>query len=346
MKRITSMLFICLLVLAAVFPAGATSAESAAPEALFDIDPDDIVEIRMDAGVSWQKVVAKGDPNADFYFQTISKKLNAFRYSEYSKYEGLLVGSSGMGIGISLQDGTKVGGNLHKGVVTITEAAGPSSNIYHSYQCDDPDYFNGDWIATIVYADLEGKPHPFEDIPEATEAWAGDAIAWAWENGVMGGASGWTCFVPSDRAGRQMMPITLHRMAGKPVANIKALPFEDVSEGDYYYDAVCWAYENGIISGANPTSFFVGLSFYNSREYAALMLYRYVLQQEKTLPADKKIAFSDIGGLSAESQTAIEALAGAGVFNGKEPGRFLPKDELTRAELAVMLQRLDQAVTK
>lgn len=37
----------------------------------------------------------------------------------------------------------------------------------------------------------------------------------------------------------------------KPVVN----PFVDVKEGDYFYDAVLWAVENGITNGTSATTF-------------------------------------------------------------------------------------------
>ena len=37
-------------------------------------------------------------------------------------------------------------------------------------------------------------------------------------------------------------------------------PFEDVLPKDYYYRAVCWAVENGVISGTSPTRFEPGRS--------------------------------------------------------------------------------------
>ena len=46
----------------------------------------------------------------------------------------------------------------------------------------------------------------------------------------------------------------LWRAAGKPAAS-GTNPFTDVKQGDYSYDAVLWAVENGITTGAAETSF-------------------------------------------------------------------------------------------
>lgn len=49
--------------------------------------------------------------------------------------------------------------------------------------------------------------------------------------------------------------ITLLLVSPLSQARAEGLPFVDVKAGSWYYDALCWAYENKYVSGVNPTHF-------------------------------------------------------------------------------------------
>lgn len=64
-------------------------------------------------------------------------------------------------------------------------------------------------------------------------------------------------------------------------------------------------------------------------------------QQQSPLPMkEHHVAIQDIEGLSQEVQDLIEQAYQLGVFVGDEQGKFLPDQSMTRAEAAVMLDRL------
>ena len=61
-------------------------------------------------------------------------------------------------------------------------------------------------------------------------------------------------------------------MENKPGYQTKAT-FEDVKSGDWYYDAINWAAENGIVEGYSADAF--GPNDPITREQMAAILYRY-----------------------------------------------------------------------
>lgn len=87
----------------------------------------------------------------------------------------------------------------------------------------------------------------FSDVHEGD--YYADAVAWAKESGVTGGTSAGT-FSPDRTVTRAEAVTFLWRAAGSPRPASGASPFADVTDsGAYYYDAVLWAYEQGIVGG-------------------------------------------------------------------------------------------------
>ena len=94
--------------------------------------------------------------------------------------------------------------------------------------------------------------NPFEDIPETS--WYTDAVLWAFENGITAGADD-THFNPGGVCNRAQVVTFLWKAAGSPAHTLAENPFEDIPETSWYTDAVLWAYENGVTSGADNTHF-------------------------------------------------------------------------------------------
>ena len=95
--------------------------------------------------------------------------------------------------------------------------------------------------------------NPFSDVPEGK--YYTKAVLWAVEKEITAGATP-TTFNPSGGCTREQAVTFLWRAMGKPTpAATTENPFTDVKEGKYYYEAVLWAYENGITSGATSTTF-------------------------------------------------------------------------------------------
>ena len=110
------------------------------------------------------------------------------------------------------------------------------------------------------------------------------------------------------------------------------LPFPDVAEGDWFYDAVVYAYENGLMDGVGGNRFAPNSE--TTRAQLVTILYRLAGQPE---PGGDS-GFSDV-----ETGTwytdAVAWAAENGIVNGVSDTEFAPGDDITREQLAVILYR-------
>ena len=112
-------------------------------------------------------------------------------------------------------------------------------------------------VVTFLWR-ANGEPEPtatessFTDVPEGK--YYTKAVLWAVEKEITAGATS-TTFNPKGACTREQVVTFLWRAMGKPTPATTENPFTDVKEGKYYYEAVLWAYENGITSGATSTTF-------------------------------------------------------------------------------------------
>lgn len=83
----------------------------------------------------------------------------------------------------------------------------------------------------------------FTDVPEG-EYYA-KPVAWAVQNGITNGTSD-TAFSPDEECTEAQILTFLWRAAGKPTEGIKT-PVANVKESDYFYQAVMWANDMGMI---------------------------------------------------------------------------------------------------
>ena len=110
------------------------------------------------------------------------------------------------------------------------------------------------------------------------------------------------------------------------------LPFSDVTESDWFYDAVTYAYENGLMDGVG-----MGLFAPNSETTRAQLVT--ILHRLAGQPAPS----GDSGFSDVETGTwytdAVAWAAQNGIVNGVSDTQFVPGDDITREQLAVILYR-------
>ena len=163
--------------------------------------------------------------------------------------------------------------------------------------------------------------------------WYHKAIDFVVTNGYMKGTEQ-TVFEPNSTMTRAMLVTALYRVAGTPDTAARN-PFTDLY-ADWYYDAVTWAYENGIVNGVTLTTFRPEDPV--TREQLATILYRYA----EAAPArqEKLSAFRDSDRVSYYAEEAMNWAVNEGVINGSLDGGVLylrPNGNATRAEIAQML---------
>ena len=110
------------------------------------------------------------------------------------------------------------------------------------------------------------------------------------------------------------------------------LPFSDVTESDWFYDAVTYAYENGLMDGVGT-----GLFAPNSETTRAqLVTILYRLAGQPAPSGDS--GFSDVE-TGIWYTDAVAWAAQNGIVNGVSDTQFVPGDDITREQLAVILYR-------
>ncbi len=112
-----------------------------------------------------------------------------------------------------------------------------------------------------------------------------------------------------------------------PLAGV--LPFDDATEANWYYDAVRYVYEKGLMSGTSDNVFAPHSS--TSRAMIVTILYR--MEGEPEAAAS---AFSDVSP-DAYYAAAVAWAAENGIVSGYSETQFGPNDNITREQLAVIL---------
>ena len=159
-----------------------------------------------------------------------------------------------------------------------------------------------------------------------------DAVKWAVEKRITEG-TGANFFSPNASCTRAQMVTFLWRAAGSPAPKSTANPFTDVSASDYFYNAVLWAVENGITTGAGADRFAPGATV--SRAQTVTFLHR-----ANGSPAASGASFSDV----AADEYYANAVAWAvqnGITTGTGNGKFSPNADCTRGQIVTLLYRAD-----
>ena len=196
----------------------------------------------------------------------------------------------------------------------------------------------------ICCADSKGNPvsdlsevksitiNPFKDVKE--NAYYYNALMWAYQNNVIAGTSSDT-FSPNDNCTRGQLAVMIYRMFGKPSIAGKTIPFTDVKSSDYFYKAVVWAYNEGIITGTSSTKFSPNSSI--TRQDLVVMLWR--MQNKPKVTASNP--FTDVNE-GMYSYKAIMWAYKVGVTSGTSATKFSPKDQCTRAQIAAFLYKYNK----
>ena len=167
---------------------------------------------------------------------------------------------------------------------------------------------------------------PFTDV--STGHWAYDAICYVYEKTLFNGMSA-TLFGPDDAMTRAMLWTVLARADHPTTAG--------GSNGSNWYErSQAWVMQEGISDGTEPDAQI-------TREQLVTMLWRYKKQPE----AQKALSgYTDIASISDYAKTAMAWAVESGLLKGNPDGTLNPAGTATRAELATILMRFQQANQK
>ena len=161
-----------------------------------------------------------------------------------------------------------------------------------------------------------------------------NAVKWAAENGIASGTSRYT-FSPDAVCTRAQTVTFLWRAAGSPMPSYRISPFTDVNYGDYYYNAVLWAVEQGITTGLTATTF--GPDKTVTRGQVAMFLYRAASAVKPNITN----SFTDVKS-TAYNYDAILWAYDNRITTGTSTTTFSPDAFCTRAQIVTFLYRFYQ----
>ncbi len=158
-----------------------------------------------------------------------------------------------------------------------------------------------------------------------------DAVQWAVSKGITTGVSEYY-FAPERTCTRAEAVTFLWRAAGSPRPWRNNNNFSDVNYSDYYYDAVQWAVEEGIVKGTSETTF--SPNAVCDRGQIVTLLWRANGSRISTSvnpfwDVDTNDYFYD----------AVQWAVSNDITTGVTSGTFAPADACTRAQIVTFLYR-------
>ena len=179
----------------------------------------------------------------------------------------------------------------------------------------------------------------------SVDDWCYKYIDRAISEGLFKGYSG-AEFRPNENLTRAMLVAVLYRMQNSPDASELTEPFTDIDEDFWCYDAIVWAANNGIISGYEDGSFQPDNDI--SRQAMCAIMARYMRFAGKDLSgveAGVLDKFGDKDDISKSLAADVDLMCALGIIQGHTNGKLCPLDGATRAQAAVMLLRMEDAMS-
>lgn len=180
------------------------------------------------------------------------------------------------------------------------------------------------------------KGIPFTDV---TAHWAKDEITSLYEAGVVNGVSD-NLFEPNRSMTRAEFASVMVKELNLEQSDSQGQLFEDVTDTDWYFVAVNTAAEHGLIQG-DGTGVFLPEEPISRQETAVIIMRANGIEQgvEDDLDADVLLSpFSDALLCAPWSRDALAFSISQGLMVGSD-GMLRPKDDVTRAELCVIVFR-------
>lgn len=197
------------------------------------------------------------------------------------------------------------------------------------YRCVIRDEHDNIVVSNVVSIILAEIDNPFTDVFEYDYYY--EPVLWAYQNGITSGIDS-THFVPDQACTRGQVVTFLWRAMGKPEPESDENPFVDLQKGTYYYNAVLWAYQNGITAGIDKTHFAPDDTV--TRGQFVTFLYR----AKGTPDYSVKNPFTDVQNGTFYKDAVLWAYEN-GITSGNDATHFLPDQDCTRGQVAAFLYR-------
>ncbi|MBR3423775.1 MAG: S-layer homology domain-containing protein, partial [Clostridia bacterium] len=168
--------------------------------------------------------------------------------------------------------------------------------------------------------------------------WSAASIRYAVNKGYMKGVGG-GLFDPEGPLTRAMVATVLWRRENSPAPTAPS-GFDDVSDGEWYTDAVAWAKETGVVKGLSETTF--GPEKYITREQLATMLFRFSSGAPVSVPERADLdPFADDEKISEWATEPLEWAVESNLIKSTDGNRLAPDGFATREQFAAIIERYD-----
>ena len=191
-----------------------------------------------------------------------------------------------------------------------------------------------------------GPSYGFRDVAGPSD-WSHEGIDYCVRRSLMVG-TGVGTFSPDMACSRAQIVQILYNLSGdKTDYGNYYLPFTDVAPGDWFYEAVAWAYANDIVAGTSASTF--APNDVITREQMAVILYGYTAKfaPEFTGNAASLNTFPDAGSVANWAYTAMSWAVGNGLISGMGSGGvsyLAPQGSATRAQASAIIMRYCQLI--
>ena len=186
----------------------------------------------------------------------------------------------------------------------------------------------------------------FRDVAGPAD-WSHEGIDYCVRRSLMVG-TGVGTFSPDMACSRAQIVQILYNLSGdKTDYGNYYLPFTDVAPGDWFYEAVAWAYANDIVAGTSASTF--APNDVITREQMAVILYGYTAKfaPEFTGNAASLSTFPDAGSVANWAYAAMSWAVGNGLISGMGSGGvsyLAPQGSATRAQASAIIMRYCQLI--
>ena len=163
--------------------------------------------------------------------------------------------------------------------------------------------------------------------------WAKKAIMYAVDKNYFKDIADLNNFMPDKSLTRAEFVTILGRLANVDVSKYKDKVFNDINANKYYSPYIDWAYKNKIASGFGDGKFMPDKEL--SREEMCAFLSRFnKVHKINNKEENINISFKDEKNISNWSKESVKEMVRLGLIKGMDDGNFMPKEKLTRAQIA------------
>ena len=186
------------------------------------------------------------------------------------------------------------------------------------------------------YGIIETSPSEnveFTDLPDDASA---QAIINMTARGILKGTEPGK-FEPQTPISRSMVATVLMRISKDKTID-QSVTFSDIKINEWYTDGVKWAATHGLVKGYEDGSYKPNALV--TRQELAVIIDRFLKEHGIEMAEIDEALYNDIESLLAWSKDSVVRMAKIGLVKGQTDTMYYPNSEFTRAELAVLLDKI------